>query len=148
MKKIFLLICIAFTTYSSFAQNGPRERMKAFKVAYITEKLNLTSKEAQQFWPIYNAHEKTVENLKRKGRKLIKGLQNKSNGPDGLNDAQAGEFLSQYMDNEEQKSKARQALISDLKKILPNMKILKLIKAESDFNKRILERIRERRKMN
>ncbi|MEB3346118.1 hypothetical protein U6A24_11640 [Aquimarina gracilis] len=148
MKKILLFICIAFTVYTTTAQNGPRERMKAFKVAYITEKLNLSSKEAQQFWPIYNRHEETLENLKRKERRIIKSLKESNNGPDGLSDAKAGEFLKQYLQVDQQKSKARQKLITDLQEVMPNKKILRLIKAESDFNKRILDRIRERRKMN
>ncbi len=148
MKKIIVFICIVFTSFGSFAQNGPRERMKAFKIAYITEQLNLTSKEAQQFWPIYNNHESVVENLKRKERMLIKGIKGAHNGPDGLSDKQAGDFLDQYLKAEEQKSQARQKLITDLKKAISNKKILKLIKAETDFNRRILDRIRERRKRN
>ncbi|MEW7291534.1 hypothetical protein ABW637_13375 [Aquimarina sp. 2304DJ70-9] len=148
MKKIVLLICIVCSAFGSFAQNGPRERMKAFKVAYITEQLNLTSKEAQQFWPIYNNHESVVENLKRQERMLIKGIKSANNGPEGLSDKQAGDFLDKYLDAEEQKSQSRRKLITDLKKVIPNKKILRLIKAETDFNRRILDRIRERRKKN
>ncbi len=145
MKKI-LLLYIVFISMSAVAQNGPRERMKAFKVAYITEKLSLSSKEAQQFWPVYNTHEETVEKLKAQERRLIKGLKDANNGPEGLSDKQAGNFLDDYLRMEEQKSKAKKKLISDLKQIMSNKKILRLIKAESDFNKRILEKIRERRK--
>ncbi len=148
MKKIFLFICIAFTTYGTFAQRGPRERMKAFKVAFITEKLSLTSTEAQQFWPIYNAHETTTEKLKEQERTIVRKLQGANNGPNGLSNKEAGEFLDQYLKIEEEKFKAKQQLITDLKKNMSYKKILRLIKAESDFNKRILERIRERRKMN
>ncbi len=143
MKNILLLICIVFTAFGTYAQNGPKERIKAFKIAYITEKLDLTSKEAQQFWPIYNAHEKTVESLKKQGRSIVKSLKNANNGPDGLSDAQAGDFLNQYLDIEDQKSKARKKLIIDLKKTMSNKKVLRLIKAESDFNKRLLERVKQ-----
>ncbi len=146
MKKNVLLICLICFSFASFAQNGPRERIKALKVAYITEQLNLTSKEAQQFWPIYNEHEKTVGKLKATGRRLIKQVKEAHNGANGLSDAQAGDFLDQHIDAEEQKSAARKKLITDLKQILPNKKILRLIKAEHDFNKRILDKIRERRR--
>ncbi len=146
MKKTLLYISLFFISLGAFAQNGSRERMKAHKVAYITEQLNLTSQEAQQFWPIYNAHEETVQKLKMQERKMIKDLKQTNNGTDGLSDQQAGDFLATYLDTQEQKSKSRKKLILDLQKILPNKKIIKLIKAKSDFNKRILDRIRERRK--
>ena len=36
------------------AQNG--NRLEALKIAYITNKLNLSPEEAQKFWPIYNQY--------------------------------------------------------------------------------------------
>ncbi len=146
MKKIITLICLVFLSISSFAQKGPRERMKAHKIAYITEKLDLTPKEAQQFWPIYNAHEQTMDELKGNNRRLIRNLKETNDGFEGLSDKQAGDFLANYMDIEQQKSQARKKLITNLQKVIPNKKILRLIKAEADFNKRILQRIREQRK--
>ncbi len=148
MKKIVLLICVAFTTLCSTAQNGPRERIKAFKVAYITEKLDLSSKDAQQFWPIYNNHEATIEKLKKQERKIIRAIKEINNSQSELSDQQAEDFLNTYLDAEEQKSKSQKKLIVDLKKIMSNEKILKLLKAEADFSKRILEKIRERRHRN
>ena len=146
MKKILLLICLVFISMSSFAQNGPRERIKAFKVAYITEKLDLTSKEAQQFWPIYNNHEETIDKLRRRERKIMRTLREANNDVGGLTDKNAENLIHNYLEAEEQKSKARQKLIMDLKKVLPNKKILKLIKAEGDFHKRMLDRIKRQKK--
>lgn len=54
MKRFFLitiLFCLGFTIR---AQNG--NRLEALKIAYITNKLNLTPDEAQKFWPIYNQY--------------------------------------------------------------------------------------------
>ncbi|MBQ4821809.1 sensor of ECF-type sigma factor [Aquimarina sp. MMG016] len=144
MKNILLLICITFTL-QIYAQKGQREKVKAFKVAYITEQLDLSSKEAQQFWPIYNEHQETVENLKKEERKLIRSLKDANNGPDGLSDKQAGDFLDNYLDAEDKKAQSRKKLIIDLQKVLSNKKILKLIKAETDFNKRLMQQLRERR---
>ncbi len=148
MKKIILCICLVFISFGAFAQNGHRERIKAFKVAYITEQLNLSSKEAQKFWPIYNDYEETIKKLKSQERKMIKALKEANNTPDGLSDQRAGGFLKNYLEAEEQKSRARKKLISDLQQAVSNKKILRLIKAETDFNKRILDKIRERRKRN
>lgn len=146
MKKIVLLICFACFSIGAFAQHGSREKIKAFKIAYITEKLNLTSKEAQQFWPVYNAHEETVGKLRRRERKLIKSIKEANDNPAGLTDKQAEDTIDNFLEAEEQKSQSKKKLIADLKKVIPNKKILKLIKAEADFHKRMLARIKERRK--
>ena len=47
------------------AQNG--NRLEALKIAYITNKLNLSPEEAQKFWPIYNQYslELKVARLKK-----------------------------------------------------------------------------------
>ena len=61
MKKIITFICISFFCILSFkaqGKKGSREKIKALKVAYLTEQLNLTSSEAEKFWPIYNRFEK------------------------------------------------------------------------------------------
>lgn len=144
MKRTLLLILTLFICALTTAQKNPRERVKAHKVAYITEQLNLSSKEAQQFWPIYNEHESTIDKLKkeeRSRRRLVK----ESEGIETISDTKAGELLDGYLKTEEQKIRARQKLIRDLQAILPNKKILKLIKAEIDFNRSLLERFRQKR---
>jgi hypothetical protein len=50
---------------SANAQDGIRDRIKAQKVAYITEQLDLTVDEAQKFWPIYNRYETTIHRLRK-----------------------------------------------------------------------------------
>ncbi|WP_378172192.1 hypothetical protein [Aquimarina sp. SS2-1] len=147
MKKILLLLIIVFTINHSYTQRGPAGRVKALKIAYITEQLDLTSKEAQQFWPIYNAHEDTMENLKRKERKSVRALK-EANEFQNLNEKEAENFLNNYLLAEEQKYLARKTLITDLRQIIPHKKILKLVKAEMDFNRRLLKQLRDRRQGN
>jgi len=65
MKKLILTIFMVFITIINLsAQQGKRERLKAYKTAYITEHLDLTPQEAEKFWPIYNAYEKQIYKLK------------------------------------------------------------------------------------
>ncbi len=146
MKKIVLLICFTCFSIGAFAQHGSREKIKAFKIAYITEKLELTSEEAQLFWPIYNAYEETIRKLRSQERKLIKSIREASDTPTGLNDKEVEDTIDSFLEIEEQKSQSRKKLIINLKKTIPKKKILKLIKAEADFHKRMLARIKGRRK--
>ena len=69
MKRYLLIILFLLPANILLAQekNEDREaqhkRIKALKVAFITQELELTDKLAQEFWPIYNEYE-------RKKRKL------------------------------------------------------------------------------
>ena len=69
MKKVISILCaLALFAGFAFAQNpqrgqgnrqgrggeGWRERVRAEKVAFLTEQIDLTESEAQVFWPIYN----------------------------------------------------------------------------------------------
>ena len=60
MKRIILLLLLyAGIVFSANAQDEQREagRLQAYKIAFLTKKLNLTPEEAQRFWPIYNKYE-------------------------------------------------------------------------------------------
>lgn len=147
MKKILLLCVVIFTVNFSFGQRGPRGKVKALKIAYITEQLDLSTKEAQQFWPIYNEHEEAMENLKRNERKSIRAIK-EANGLENISEQEAEDFLTNYVSTEEKKFLARKQLIKNLSNVIPNKKILKLVKAEMDFNKRLLKQLRDRRRAN
>ena len=62
MKHTFITLFFIAITLNTFGQRKERhERIQALKVAFITEKLELTPEEAQQFWPVFNAIEKQKE---------------------------------------------------------------------------------------
>jgi Skp family chaperone for outer membrane proteins len=68
MKRLLLLVSIAFSFLIGVAQNG--NRLEALKIAYITKRLDLSPEEAQKFWPIYNQY---AEELKRARQDAIRG---------------------------------------------------------------------------
>jgi hypothetical protein len=68
MKKILLIIAFfigVMTTVSAQDNQGGNgkndgSRIEALKIAYLTKKLNLTTEEAQRFWPIYNKYSEEI----------------------------------------------------------------------------------------
>lgn len=75
MKKIIITIALFLIVAGAFAQHGKGrhedfEKYKAMKVSYMTEKLELTPQEAQQFWPIYNEYEKKLFEFHRHRREV------------------------------------------------------------------------------
>lgn len=61
----FLMISVILTAPGlSNAQKDDRvKHIEAVKAAFITQKLDLTTREAQNFWPLYNTYQKEIEAL-------------------------------------------------------------------------------------
>ena len=80
MKKIFCLLSFIMTFFVAQAQERPmnrqnmqppprpmnkvqRERLESFRIQFITKKLDLTTAEAEKFWPLYNEQKEASRNL-------------------------------------------------------------------------------------
>ena len=66
--KRYLLLLFAFGSFLvvNAQKKGDNEenKIQALKIAFITQKLSLTSEEAQKFWPVYNKYSGEVQNLR------------------------------------------------------------------------------------
>jgi hypothetical protein len=144
MKKALIVFILCFTT-ALFAQ-GKHEKIKALKVAHITEKLDLTAKEAEGFWPIYNASEEKMEVLRRTERREI--MKKIDTNFELLTDAEAMVLVEKTLDIKEKELQTFRALVKNLKSVIPPKKIILLRKAEEDFKRQLLERFRKKRGQN
>lgn len=73
MKKFLLIIALFLgVTAVTVAQgDGPEKdggRIEAMKIAYLTKKLNLSTDEAQKFWPIYNKYIDEIRKTRQDAR--------------------------------------------------------------------------------
>lgn len=125
----------------AWSQQPSGERIKALKVAHITKKLDLSSQEAQQFWPVYNAFDAKVTKLRNNELQSIKREIRISAGK--LSDAQAETLLDRLMSVENDLHDARVVLVNDLKKVISAQKIIRLKAAEDEFNKILLQKLKE-----
>lgn len=141
MKKITFIFLVILTSWSTFSQNSDkRERIKALKVAFITERLALTQTEAQKFWPIYNAYETEKDNQRRLGYEKRKQISEK------ITEAEARVALNDLIKFERNRENLRIDFIESLLKqnVLPARKILQLRTAEEEFNRKMLQEYRKR----
>lgn len=129
----------------SYAQESHRDRIKAYKTAYITQELDLSSKEAEKFWPIYNNYEKQIFSAKvlrvKEARKKI----NEQGGIDNLSNEEAEAALDKFLQNEKEVIRLKESLYKELSSVLSSVKMLKLYKAETDFSKKLLSDYRKRK---
>jgi len=140
MKKSIIIIFIFLLTIGSFAQNK-RDRIKALKIAFITEKLELTSEEAETFWPIYNNFESQRESLRKQMAIKRRGLDFEN-----LTEKEAKEIVKEIIAHEEQKTAIETKFLNKLIGVLPSKKIIMLKVAEDKFKRRMLDELRKRRR--
>lgn len=132
-------------SFSFYAQGPKKEKVKALKVAYLTNNLSLTPTEAEKFWPIYNAYDEKQFELRHEKMKMIKDKLDKES-VDNLTDKQASAMISQIESVEDDLYQNRKKFMTSLKTVLSPVKILKLKKAEDDFNKTLLRQYKNKGK--
>ncbi len=147
MKIKTLIAVLLLFSVTAFAQQGKekRDKIKALKVSFITTELNLTSDESAKFWPVYNAFEDKQFELRHKRMRDILGKIDQA-GINNLSDKDANNYLNQIGDTEEEMVAIRRKLVADLRPIIGPVKILKLLKAEEDFNRKLISQIRDRKR--
>jgi hypothetical protein len=146
--KNILPLFMFLVTFSFYAQNDKkvdekREKIKAYKVSFLTTELELTSAEAEKFWPVYNAYDDKQYELRHDKMKtyLSKLDDDKLNS---MSEKEAATLLCQIESTDKELYLLREKYISNLKKILSHKKILKLKKSEDDFNRKLLKQYKEK----
>ncbi|MFH6771499.1 sensor of ECF-type sigma factor [Gaetbulibacter aestuarii] len=142
MKTYILAIGLLVLSLGAIAQPN-RDQIRSLKVAFITERLNLTPKEAQEFWPIYNAYDDQMVKIKFEE---LRGLRrNIKQNVETLSDSEAKNLLDSLVIAENKLHDQEVSLIKNLKKVISPQKILLLKVAEEDFNRKLFEQFRKRR---
>lgn len=134
---VFFLL-IAF----SLSAQDKKEQIKALKVAFFTTELSLTTAEAEKFWPVYNDYEDKQFDYRFKKMRVIK---RKLENLDGIDEKEAQSLLTQFENAEDELHQSRKKLVQSLRTFLPAVKILRLKKAEDDFNRKLLRQYKENR---
>ena len=153
MKNI-LLIAIAFCSISAtvYAQNPHQklrdergkkyEKIKTLKIAHISNELNLTTEEAEKFWPIYNEHERSMMKIRRELRSKSKF---RPDSTEKFSDEEANKLIENILSMKTAELTFQKELISNLKGVIPPIKILKLEHAERTFREMLIKELRDRR---
>lgn len=125
------------------AQRGGKEKIRAYKTAYITQELNLSVEEAERFWPVYNEYDNKLFDIKVEQRHKERGEIKELGGPENLSDEQATKFVFNMLSLEKEAAHTREKMYKELSKVLSPKKLLTLYQAEMNFNKRLLSEFRK-----
>lgn len=144
MRKLYTIFLL-LTVLSGFSQDREDriERIKALRVAYISDKLQLTSEEAQRFWPIFNQFDDKQSDLQKEKRQLMIKLQ--SENATTLSEKESAKLMEEDERLENEIQNNRRKLVKDLQGVIPNQKILMLRQIEVEFKQKLLKQIQKRR---
>jgi len=150
-KRNYYLTTIAlllFTTAVLAQGKMNRNRINLLKISFITEEIELTSDEAQQFWPIYNKYNDRMHEARLQLERGIQQEIKNSGGVENLTDEQSDEFLQRIMQLEEVISTNKIEMTRELRGVISSKKILKLQWTEREFNRRMLQEYGRRGRRN
>jgi len=144
-KLITLFLMLVSLTFYAQGESmkEKKEQIRVLKVAFFTTELNFTNDEAEKFWPLYNTFDENQFELRhQKMRAFSKRMSDGS--LDKISEKEATQFLAQIEDTEEELFLLRRKFMQNVKTILPAVKIVKLKKAEEDFNRKLLQQYRHK----
>lgn len=139
--SIFMLLILFFNTGLVSAQNGQyrekiKDKVKVQKVAFITEQLELSETEAQKFWPVYNAYQSEIEQLR--ASMDLKPAKD-------MTDKEAEDMMYTILDGRSKEIEIQKKYIQKMKTAIPPRKIAKLFRVEKEFKEKVISKIKERR---
>ncbi len=147
MKKIMpVIIALVFVAVSLSAQERGKddrwERYRAEKVAFLTEKLDLTPAEAQKFWPVYNQ----LEEKRGEAQKARRDLEGQIHDAEekNLSQKEIVQLTRDYSSNMGKEGGLYIKYNEEFLKILPPAKVLKLYRSEKDFKMYMIRKFRDR----
>lgn len=137
-----MCMCLIFSNLSAQQNAGlakkcnlDEEKIKSEKVAFLTEKINLTVDESQRFWPLYNEKNAVMDSLYHEERRIRKSLKNSS-----LTDSEIDAKMRRMLEIRKQCCEKEIFYYEAYKKVLPMQKIVLLHNSQREFRRYLLQK--------
>ena len=142
MKNLIILLFVFFTSFSFSQTETKNDKVETMKIAFLTNKLNLTAKEAQLFWPLYNEYNQKMETL-RKAKKLeYDEIKSKNGTP---TDKEITAYMEEVFLTKQKELDLQKEYYNKYTKILSMKKVAQLYQAENQFKKELLRIIKDKK---
>ncbi|MDE3740754.1 hypothetical protein [Maribacter polysaccharolyticus] len=143
-KNIAIVIFLLFSTTLIFGQRKPdRSKIRTLKIAYISEQLDFTSKEAEAFWPIYNSYQDKMDTFRDRERNQIYA---KVKDMDSRTEKEVNALLDDLIALEDEKNMVSNQFLKDIRKVISAKKTFLLLKSENGFKRHLLQQYRQKKR--
>ncbi len=143
--KLFYLIilfplCLFAQENDSIILKERYERMKSRKIAFISDKVYLTPKQAEAFWPLYNLYTSKKRDVYMRNKKNYKKYQlNKSL----MDNDELGLTIDEFLKLDQEELDIKVEYVKKFTEIISNKQLIELYDAEESFKKDLLRRIKK-----
>jgi len=155
MKKymINLVLIGLIGTSTTYGQTDPKsdptsdrkedcDKVDKLKIAYITTELNLTTDEAEKFWPIYNECETKIKDLRKANREIQRNL---DESYDTITNEDAKKKMATLFDNDTKELAIKKEYAEKFSKLIGDKRALKLLSLEHEFKRELLEALKDQK---
>lgn len=143
MKRdiIILISLVIFPLTQVTAQNQNLEKLNAYKIAFFTRRMNLTSQEAEKFWPVYNEFQDKRNAIQTERQALNRNFnQNELR----MTEKELIEAGDKYVLLQVQEASLAQEYQKKFKELLAPAKIIRLYQAENQYRLQLLNELKDK----
>jgi len=139
-KALILSIMLALSLcVLSQSRAEKKEQLEALKVKFITEELDLTAAESEQFWPVFYNYELTIKQLKKRVKRKKKALETSD-----LSENELTSELDEIYTLEVELAENYKSCALEMLPILGSKKTSKFVSIEDKLRKRIAQKVKSR----
>ncbi len=137
---VILAITLCFIT-PAIAQTGAadkpadnmqilRDKIKADKKFLVAANMQLTDAEAKGFWPIYDAYQKELDKIHKRGQDMI-DFYGEAFVSKSMDNAKAKKIVADFLAIKSEELKQAKAVTQKLSKVLPATKVARYLQIEN-----------------
>lgn len=141
MKAITLICLMCFIGLSSYAQDGGNNKIESAKIGLITNRLNLSAEQSQQFWPVYNDFDGKKKDIRKQMRKLVIETNTLT-----TSDEKILANIKEMLNLQQKEVDLEREYMNKFLKVINVRQLAELYKAEQVFTQMLLNRLNKHQK--
>jgi hypothetical protein len=120
--------------------NERRKRMQTRKIAFVSNSLEISPKQSESFWPIYNVYSSELKSIYLKKKKVRRNyVLNKQS----MNDVELGLIIDSLFNLDQEYLDLKIKYVKQFSNIISNKQMFELYRIEEDFKKDLLRKIKK-----
>lgn len=147
---VLFILFLGFNSYAQPGKRGPlggakKEKVQQLKIAYFTKELDLTTEQAEKFWPIYNEMSDKVQQEKRNAKKAGREL---NEGMSTMSEAEAKKKMNETLDARIKETEIQKEYLTKIGDAVGYKKAAKVVSLEIQFKRELLKRLADEKNGN
>ena len=140
--KFIIMLSLPFFVFSQEMNelNERRKRMQTRKIAFVSNSLEISPKQSESFWPIYNVYSSELKSIYFKKKKVRRNyVLNKQS----MNDVELGLIIDSLFNLDQEYLDLKIKYVKQFSNIISNKQMFELYRIEDDFKKDLLRKIKK-----